>query len=400
MTSNLVRAEPRPLLARYQLTSLLEYICQAIEPTATEYADAEEKYRAVAEWLAGSDNPLLKHVYVYPQGSFALGTAVRPLAGGELDVDLILRLARLGPTVAPALVKAIIGARIREHGVYKAILEEKTRCWRLNYAGQFHLDMTGSILNPNCQNGGELVPDKLLGCWKATNPQGYRRWFDQKADMVPVFFAGKDLSEGIRAQIDALPAQVPLKGILRRIVQLLKRHRDKYFDGVTSDQAPISIIITTLAAQSYAAAVARSAYPTEFDLVQAVVAGLPNGLQAHHEQGKRVFFLPNPTTEGENFCEKWNHDLGLAEAFFTWHGAVVSDLARLVGVSGLDQTRKELAYAFGDGPVGSAFRAMNMAVGDSRLTGSLRVAPATGVVVAPAPGSVRPLRNTNFGRPA
>ena len=39
------------------------------------------------------------------------------------------------------------------------------------------------------------------------------------------------------------------KAPLQIAVQVLKRHRDIYFDG--SDDAPISIIITTLAARAY-----------------------------------------------------------------------------------------------------------------------------------------------------
>jgi len=32
----------------------------------------------------------------------------------------------------------------------------------LNYANEFHMDITPSIMNPECTNGGELVPDKEL----------------------------------------------------------------------------------------------------------------------------------------------------------------------------------------------------------------------------------------------
>ena len=54
------------------------------------------------------------------------------------------------------------------------------------------------------------------------------------------------VAEG-RADIEPFPAQSNIKGILRRIVQLLKRHRDIAFADVKEDIAPISIIITTLA---------------------------------------------------------------------------------------------------------------------------------------------------------
>lgn len=389
----------RPLLARVQLGSIMEHLCQAIEPTAAEYANAKEKYEAVARWLSAGEPALFEGVYVYPQGSFALETAIRPLRDGELDVDLIIRLVALGRDVPPRLVRDAIGARLRDNLIYKVMLKEKNRCWRLDYAGQFHLDLTGSILNPECRNGGELVPDKQLGCWKATNPQGYRNWFEAQAALSPLMVARKDFAEGVRAQIDALPAQVPLKGLLRRIVQLLKRHRDQYFDGAECAVAPISIVITTLAAHSYARVVTvGGVHETEFDFVRAVIAGLPRALRLTEVRGRRLFLLENPTTEGENFCEKWNADGALADAFFRWHQAVQGDLSRLLELAGMDQVRKELGYSFGEKAANAAVRPFTETVVESRRSGSLYVAPLSGVGVAAAPGAIRPLANTNYGR--
>ena len=57
------------------------------------------------------------------------------------------------------------------------------------------------------------------------------------------------------------------KGILRRVVQILKRHRDHYFIGRAPSLAPISIIITTLAARSYDDCALGSIYDSEFDVL-------------------------------------------------------------------------------------------------------------------------------------
>ena len=52
-------------------------------------------------------------------------------------------------------MKKTIGDRLRANGYYAPLLEEKPRCWRLSYANEFHLDITPSIPNLECANGGE-----------------------------------------------------------------------------------------------------------------------------------------------------------------------------------------------------------------------------------------------------
>ena len=48
------------LLRKAEVYSLLDQICQALELTAAQLEAARTSYEAVAEWLSGSDNPLLK----------------------------------------------------------------------------------------------------------------------------------------------------------------------------------------------------------------------------------------------------------------------------------------------------------------------------------------------------
>lgn len=79
--------------------------------------------------------------------------------------------------------------------------------------------------------------------WLKSNPDGYALWFANrcKAD------------ESVKLMAEAI---VPIekynkdKTVLQRIVQILKRHRDMMFRYDTDDK-PISIIITTLAARAY-----------------------------------------------------------------------------------------------------------------------------------------------------
>ena len=60
------------------------------------------------------------------------------------------------------------------------------------------------------------------------------------------------------------------KGVLQRAVQIYKRHRDIFFEG--KENAPISIIITTLAAHAFEKAVKERVYESEFDLLYDVLS--------------------------------------------------------------------------------------------------------------------------------
>jgi hypothetical protein len=388
----------RDYLPRIQLVSFLETICQALELTPTQFVDAEAKYLAVADWISASGDPLLAGLHIYPQGSAALGTSIRPLTHAEFDIDLVAHLPRVGLGTPPKLVKRALGARLGEHSVYSRMLEEKPRCWRLNYAGEFHMDLTPSICNPDCVHGGELVPDKPADCWKASNPRGYRKWFEDIAALSPRYLSPVELSEAVRAQIDAIPAQVAFKGLLRRTTQLLKRHRDEFFLGRNEDTAPISIVLTTLAAQSYARCVTSGTFETEFDLLKTLIRDLPAGIEVTRHGERLQFALNNPTTSGENFCEKWNARPELADAFFRWHRAAVEDFAAMIARRGLDGVRHELVRAFGETPVDRALGGFRTSVQQARREGSLAVGTA-GILSAPAPGAVPTPRNTHFGAP-
>jgi hypothetical protein len=70
------------------------------------------------------------------------------------------------------------------------------------------MDITPSIPNPNCRFGGELVPDKTLKVWKASNPKGYKRLFEVRAKLAPVIRICKHVAlDSARASVEPYPIQ-------------------------------------------------------------------------------------------------------------------------------------------------------------------------------------------------
>ncbi len=345
------RLPPNYIIARkMQLIGILERLCQEIELTDAQLELARRRYEGVGDWLASATDPILRALAIYLQGSTALGTTVRPLGRNEHDVDLIA-LARQGSAnYSPVTIKLAVGHRLRENRHYAPLLQEKPRCWRLTYANEFHLDITPSIPNPACTQGGELVPDKLVQAWKPTNPKGYRSLFDRRALLTPrlrVDCPRPHHSQRQSAEFEAFPESSSFKGILRRIVQVAKRHRDIHFQHVEPGSGadlgdphhsavPELRILRVAVRLRHRVRPAVRCAPPDATVHRAARRGPQNSvvrLERDHSRGK--------------LCRKWNNDANLPQAFFAWHRQAVVDLEQLAELDGFDVITRHLGGAFG-----------------------------------------------------
>jgi hypothetical protein len=384
-------------LRKAEVYSLLDQICQALELTAAQLEAARTSYEAVAEWLSGSDNPLLKWIDIYAHGSTGLGTTVKPIGREDFDVDLICKVLRFTADRPPAELKRIVGDRLKENARYAAMLEEKKRCWRLNYAREYHLDISPTINNAKCANGGELVPDKKLREFKPTNPKGYKALFERRAALIPTLRMQKALAAEDRAAVEPFPVHGTAKGILRRTVQILKRHRDVHFLEVVEEIAPISIIITTLAAQSYEYCVKSFVFDSELDVLIATIRLMPHFIDKPVVNGRRIYVVANETTVGENFAERWNTEPARAAAFYEWHAKALADFEALPDLQGIDVIGKSLEGSLGSSVVRKVIDARTDSISQARTAKKLYVAPTVGLTLSSAANATPVRSNTFFG---
>ncbi|MEQ1869718.1 MAG: nucleotidyltransferase [Vicinamibacterales bacterium] len=388
------------LLRKRDLLGVLERVCEGLELTDTQFRLAKERYQAVGAWLADASSPVLRTLAIYLQGSTAIGTTVKPINGDEYDVDLVAHIAGLGSAFTPASVKKAIGDRLRASGHYAALLQEMARCWRLNYAHEFHLDITPSIPNPACRAGGELVPDKTVKEWCPSNPKGYKVLFERRATLTPrLRILEGAVEKRLRADIEPYPISRGPKGILRRTVQILKRHRDHHFAELDSCLAPISVIITTLASRSYEHCASNIVYDSEFDLLCDIIRYMPNYIGVGTtDDGRRQWFIWNETTTAENFAEKWNADSQRATAFYNWHARALAHIQSLPNIEGLDRLTKSLRESFGTAPADRALAGLTADISSARARGILSVAPVVGLRIGQSPGTTAVRPNTFYGK--
>lgn len=333
---------------------ILEKIVKLLELPDSAYEKAKNRYEDLGEWFDRDDSLLNNNdAHIFPQGSLRLGTAIRPLnSNEEYDLDLACN-ARTGiskSTHTQKQLKEIIGIELelyRKAKGIKAEKGEKRRCWRLEYQDSlsFHMDIVPCIpLDESVTNliyediYGKFVTDDNLARdisskslsitdteknnyeyldadWNISNPEGYAMWFESRMHPNQVAL----LME--KAQVDKLPT-FNQKTVLQRCIQLLKRHRDSMFKD-NEDSKPISVIITTLAAQ---------AYNGETDLASALTNILRNMDKFISNTKPRV---ANPTRPEEDFADKWylpsHSHLKLEENFNLWLMAARRDFTSISG---------------------------------------------------------------------
>lgn len=352
--------------------TILREIAEELDIPPTKYKEAVERYTAVGRWLEAGTYPGVQGIpHVHPQGSFRLGTVVRPIRQGiecEYDIDLVCLLNALAG-MTPATLKHMVGQRLKDHETYKNMLDDEgRRCWTLNYAEQdgigFHLDTLPCIPKPishpdiHPKYAAQAIDltnrhdDKKTYSWGKGNPAGYADWFADRQRVSFTRIAALRKREiqakysRVFARVDDVPDQL-VRTPLQRAVQILKRHRDVRFAGHRDEaDKPLSVIITTLAALAYGQE--SDVYSTLANFLDSIVRYQDTGIiRCLNDR----WVIPNPVQRDENFADRWNDpESRKADAFFQWINWVREDLDEILNASTPIELEKRLRGAFGDSP--------------------------------------------------
>jgi Second Messenger Oligonucleotide or Dinucleotide Synthetase domain len=324
---------------------------------------------------------------MYPQGSMRLGTTVKPIDGPH-DLDFVCEFLVSHALVDPIALLDEMYELFKQHGVYGGMVEKKNRCVRIIYKDEFWLDIL-----PACHddiNGGTCVqvPDQEEGRWKASNPIKYAEWFEKSSSRTVVFFSEGTRDLVIKASSDVQPLPglqaADEKTILQLIVQLLKRWRDIHY--ADSSFPPISIVLTTLAAELYSGS--QSIALGLLEILEGIVARM----DAAHALGKRLE-VPNPVHREEDFSERWNNSPraylefndGIRKFAKTWRETCLSQ----------GNPNRRLEDLFGD-VLNTAVLRQAKELQGMREAGQLGI-KSSGLIVPAASAITTMLPNTNHG---
>lgn len=339
----------------------LDDLATSLQIAPDRYEAAERSYKAIGAWLQRQESKLsIASPEIYIQGSFRLGTTIRPASDEEdYDLDLVCELDLSKATHTQKQVKTLLGDELRGYAKAHSMKEvqEHRRCWTLEYAdgAQFHVDTVPAIpdgerqrllleaqhLSTSWSSSAIAITDRehhqyrrLSDDWPNSNPKGYANWF--RSRMAATFEARRTvLAMEAKASVEAIP-EYKVRTPLQHAIQILKRHRDLMFakDG---DHKPISIIISTLAAHAY------QQEPTITGALYSIIANMDRFI----EDRSGTSWIANPTDEAENFADRWQLFPKRKIAFDSWLQQVRSDFSAAAKATSRDEVVAALKPRFG-----------------------------------------------------
>lgn len=376
---------------------LLEDIAEALQIPPSLHEAAERSYKSVGEWLRRDKSRLQgANPQIYIQGSFRLGTVIRPVSDEEdYDVDLVCELSLSKAGLTQAQLKAELGDELISYADAHQIEppEEGRRCWTQNYAdsAQFHLDTLPAIPDAARQSlllerGGFstewsetaiAITDQehphfrqVSEDWPHSNPKGYSNWF--RSRMEAIFEARRRaLALEARANVEDIP-EYRVRTPLQNAIQILKRHRDMMFT-IRPDDKPISIILTTLGAHAY----------QQEPSISSALYSILERMDGYIENRNGVDWISNPTDPAENFADRWQRHPERKAAFHEWLEQARQDFRNAAVALSRDEASTSLQPRLGKLLVETAgARRRGYAMG-SASTLAVRGARAVGRVLNP-----------------
>jgi hypothetical protein len=361
-----------------QLNDLLNRIGEKLQLDNSRKERAKTSYQALCTWIETDEKYFSKYTLdFYAQGSYRTGTTVKPVSGEEFDLDFVLEIKGDWKTENPLRLLKELARRLSENGTYESMLEVKTRCIRINYANEFHIDILPGFPESIYSSNTKIkVPDRELKDWTDSNPKGFADWFDDISNKVNTMFIEKRAV----ASVEPLPESPPYGYIepLRRAVQLIKRFRDIYYldknvSGVRS------IVITTLAANYYNGE--KSAYEA--------ILSILNGIQTLiiKSEGKPIDIY-NPSNIEEKLSEKWDDEPKLYSDFCEFIKYFSRQWTQLNELESLEEKAIILQELFGEKISKDALIEQVDYVNKYRTDNKLAINTSTGVLTAAITSSI------------
>jgi len=362
-------------------------IIENLDISPSLYKNACDKYKSLAEYL----NRHGLDADIYPQGSFALGTVIRPYAKDEekdYDLDFICQVSCTREEITPSELRSQISDILNSSDLYGGKLFEYDECFTIKYADiggiGFSIDIVPAAAetelnkrelrimssNPDLIETAIAIPrhsQQKVYNWITNNPLGYRTWFDEINEpfsMISSPVYRQSLFQAyptVYASIEEIPVEME-RTAMQRVIQILKYHRDVYFSRVHNgdELKPISAIINTIVTE-----IAKTAnpYSSVFELLKYVLDEMV--IYSQHLKlsasdftriyGERNVFnksegkwvIQNPANPKDNLANKWNSNPAIPQRFFQWVNTARKQLIDSLELSDEDfRAHAEAAFGY------------------------------------------------------
>ncbi len=303
---------------KQNIDAMYRKIAAEIEISETQAEKAKESYEAVGNYL--NNNIKQYYVRIFPQGSFMLGTVIKPISDkDEYDIDLVATIDNKFTSAKD--LKNIVGDVLKTSDRYSEKVEEGKRCWTIQYSesANYHMDILPTMKSDTYFQNKKLImthkeDENSDYEFRQTNPEAYYDWFVKRMEEEK-----KKLTEeyAIRNKIEIVEVpEYKIKTTLQIAIEILKRYRDIKFKD-TPDIKPISIILTTLIARIY------TGKENVYELIEKFSKEYV--LYLERDENGNVL-IQNPVNKNENFADKWPSNPERKEAFFKFMDDLKYDL--------------------------------------------------------------------------
>lgn len=345
-------------------------VIESLDITPSMYKNADEKYHALAEYLSRHTDVKID---MYPQGSFAFGTVVRPFKNdkdGSYDLDFICEVNLDKSMITAKGLRSLIENAITDGELYGGRLEVSDQCFTIHYAEEGGASFSIDIVPATPENDAIVSrlkekahrPDLLDSAiaipmviekgheWVTNNPKGFTKWFREvnepyKANIQSMYRRSLFESTDFYDKIEDIPEDM-VRSAVQRVIQLLKRHRDVFYRK-TEGLKPISAIINVLVTE-----VAAGLDPSTgvFELLEYVLDELSESSKYYKDMAygeallenrviarkNRKWYIANPANPEDNLADKWNESETIPKMFFKWIDAAKEDF-----VESMDKSDEE-----------------------------------------------------------
>lgn len=366
-----------------QIDDLLDKMAESIQLDNTRKERMVSSYESIKKWIEEDEVFFKPYNYdVYPHGSVRILTTVKPIGRDEFDLDIAVHLkneVQYSPQRIYSELKRVIESYAERHDLK---VEPKNRCIRLNYQGDYYMDILLGIQEHIHDENRLIVPDKELNSWVSSNPRGYAVWFYSKVDLVKESL----LEKALRAEnlpVDNFDKKKPLQ----RAVQLIKRYRDIFFEK-SPEFKTSSIVLTTIAGQYY------DGENSIFDTIDKIISKIHSELSV---RAGRIKVL-NPVNNQEDFTEKWESEPEYYIKFQKFSEFLYQTWQKLKDENGVLEEGTLMKGLFGNELFIEAQKAQTLHLERIRKEGSLCAIRSTGILSSiPGITSSTVKNNTFFG---
>jgi hypothetical protein len=253
---------------------LLDYHRAFLENTvnlnATRLSLLESRVESIYVSVANDDYLGPSVVDYIKQGSWAHRTIIRPVGNREFDADILLLLEESPEWVDDKKRYITETLRALQRSAYSGMVEKHTRCVRVTYADECHVDVVPYV---ELDDGRGVIVNSASNEFESSNPAGFADWMKEKDDLA--------------------------SGNLRKAIRLLKYLRD--FKGTF---AVPSVILTTILGERVVAWDAEDRYPDVPTTLKNLLSDLDDWLQAR----PTLPTIVDPSCPDVAFNHRWDQD--------------------------------------------------------------------------------------------